>query len=56
MTTEEAKDFLKHYICSCQYGTSPTDCDDPKCEFGIAIRTLCDNARSQGEWRINNGW
>lgn len=42
MNKEEAKEFLSHYICCCQYGNSPFDCDDAKCEFGIAIRTLCD--------------
>ena len=42
MTNEEAKDLLTHYICCCPYGTSPTDCGDDKCEFGMAIKTLCD--------------
>lgn len=41
MTVEEAKDFLTHYICCCPYGTSPVNCNDDKCKFGIAIRTLC---------------
>lgn len=50
MTKEEAKKFLSHYICCCQYGNSPFDCDDAKCEFGIAIRTLCDEERPKGEW------
>ena len=51
MTNEEAKDLLTHYICCCPYGTSPVDCDDDdECKFGMAIRTLCDNARPQGEW------
>lgn len=42
MNKEEAKYFLTHYICCCQYGTSPTNCDDDKCKFGMAIRMLCD--------------
>ena len=50
MTNEEAKDLLTHYICCCPYGTSPDDCDDDKCPFGMAIRTLCDNARPKGKW------
>ena len=45
MTNEEAKDFLAYYICCCPYGTSPTNCGDDNCEFGTAIRILCDNAR-----------
>lgn len=49
MTLEEAKDFLTHYICCCPYGTSPTVCDYAECEFGTAIRILCDNARPQEE-------
>ena len=50
MNKEEAKDFLTHYICCCQYGTSPTDCGDDKCEFGMAVRTLCGENRPIGEW------
>lgn len=50
MKLEEAKDFLNHYICCCPYETSPTNCGDDKCVFGMAIRILCDNARPQGEW------
>lgn len=49
MTNEEAKEFLSHYICCCQYGNSPFDCDYAECEFGIAIRTLCDKEKSQEE-------
>lgn len=47
MNKEEAKEFLSHYTCCCQYGNSPFDCDDAKCEFGIAIRTLCDEEKPQ---------
>ena len=50
MTLDEAKEFLTHYICSCQYGTSPMDCDNPKCKFGMAIRILCDEEKTKGEW------
>lgn len=50
MTIEEAKDFLNHYICCCPYGTSPTNCGDVKCKFGMAVRILCDDARPTGEW------
>ena len=49
MTSEEAKEFLTHYICCCLYGTSPTDCDGDKCEFRTAIRTLCDEEKPQEE-------
>lgn len=49
MTKEEAKEFLTHYICCCPYGTSPTNCDNAKCEFGIAVRTLCDEEKPQEE-------
>lgn len=54
MTNKEAKDFLTHYICCCEYGTSPTDCDNPECEFRMAIRTLCGEEKppiTQGHWR-----
>lgn len=47
MTNEEAKDFLTHNICSCENGTSPTDCDNAKCKFGIAVRTLCGEEKPQ---------
>jgi len=40
MTEEQAKEYLKNYICCCPYGTSPTKCGDEKCEFGQAIRAL----------------
>lgn len=43
MTNEKTKEFLNDFICYCQYGNSPFDCDYAKCEFGIAIRTLCAN-------------
>lgn len=59
MTSEEAKDFLTHYICCCPYGTSPTNCGDDKCEFGMAIKTLCDNnERPKGKKDIRKpyGW
>jgi len=49
MTVEEAKDFLTHYICSCPYGTSPTNCGDDKCKFGIAVRTLCEESENEQE-------
>lgn len=50
MTVEEAKDFLTHYICCCPYGNSPINCDDDKCKFGIAVRTICEEERPQGKW------
>lgn len=50
MTNEEAKEFLSHYICCCQYGNSPFDCDYAECKFGIAVRTLCDEERQKGAW------
>ena len=50
MTNKEAKDFLTHYICSCPYGTSPANCGDKECKFGMAIRTLCVEERPTGHW------
>lgn len=44
MTRTEAKDFLTHYICCCPFGNSPINCGDEKCAFGIAVRTLCEEA------------
>ena len=52
MTNKEAKDLLTHYVCCCPYGTSPVDCNDKECKFGMAIRTLCDNARPKGKWNV----
>lgn len=51
MTVEEAKDVLLNYTCCCKYGTSPINCSDEECDFGKAIKTLCN--RSQGEWIKN---
>ena len=48
MTVEEAKDVLLNYTCCCKYGTSPINCSDEECDFGKAIKTLCNS--SQGEW------
>lgn len=50
MNKEEAKEFLSHYICCCLYGISPFDCDYAECEFGIAIRTLCNEEKPHGKW------
>lgn len=46
MSDKEAKDILMNHICACPYGTSPTDCSDDKCRFGIAVRTLCEEAEN----------
>lgn len=48
MTNKEAKDVLLNYTCCCKYGTSPINCSDEECDFGKAIKTLCN--RPQGEW------
>lgn len=47
MTIDEAKELLTRYICCCPYGTSPTNCDYAECEFGTAIRILCDVAKER---------
>ena len=49
MNKEEAKEFLTHYICCCPYGTSPDNCGDNKCVFGMAIRILCNEEKTQEE-------
>ncbi len=48
MTNKEAKDVLLNYTCCCKYGTSPINCSDEECDFGKAIKTLCN--RPQGKW------
>lgn len=48
MTNKEAKDVLLNYTCCCKYGTSPINCSDEECDFGKAIKTLCN--RPKGEW------
>ena len=53
MIKEEAKEFLSHYICCCQRGNSPFDCNNATCGFGIAIRTLCDEERPHDKWIMN---
>lgn len=46
MTEEQAKGYLtKDYICCCPYGTSPTKCNDEKCEYGQAIRALVNEVK-----------
>lgn len=40
MKTEDAKYILKNWDCVCEYGTSPTQCSNPECEFKQAIDTL----------------
>ena len=45
---DQAKDTLLNYICCCKYGTSPVNCSDEECDFGKAVKTLCN--RPQGEW------
>lgn len=37
---QEAKEFLKTYLCCCPYGKNPSDCSDEDCKFGQAIRIL----------------
>ena len=54
MTLEKAKDVLFNYTCCCKYGTSPINCSDEECDFGKAIKTLCN--RSQGEWARHDEW
>ena len=48
MTNEKAKDVLLNYTCCCKYGTSPINCSDEECDFGKAIKTLCN--RPQNKW------
>lgn len=48
MTLEKTKDVLLNYTCCCKYGTSPINCSDEECDFGKAIKTLCN--RPKGEW------
>lgn len=48
MTNEQAKDVLLNYTCCCKYGVSPVNCSDEECDFGKAVKTLCE--RPQGKW------
>jgi len=41
MTIDQAKDILLNYLCCCKYGTSPVNCSDEECDFGKAVKTLC---------------
>lgn len=54
MINKEAKDVLLNYTCCCKYGTSPINCSDEECDFGKAIKTLCN--RPQGEWIYRQEW
>jgi len=46
---QDAKDFLKTYICCCPYGKNPSDCSDRNCKFGQAIRLLAEEELETGE-------
>lgn len=50
MTIDDAIGTMRGYPCVCEFGSSPFTCQDSKCPFGEAVRTLVNEERPKGKW------
>lgn len=56
MTIDDAIGTMRGYPCVCEFGSSPFTCQDSKCPFGEAVRTLVNEERPKGKWIIHNDY